>query len=66
MTCNRDHFLNMFYELKSMSTYTSFLNLPSFTSSELFEIISDNIVFMDKFPDDDDEPTDEDYYNFET
>lgn len=66
MTCNRDHFLNMYGAIKSMSQYTTFLNLPTATSSELFEIICDNIVFMDKYMDDDEDQTDEDYYNFET
>lgn len=67
LTSNRDNLLDMYDDIKEISAYSPYLDLPSFNSSELFDLICENIVFLEANGEDDDDYTDEtDYYNFET
>lgn len=66
ISCNRDRFLDMFDEIKDATAYLPFLNLPTLNSSELLDIICDNIVFLEPKHDDDDDFDENDYYHFET
>lgn len=64
---NRDMLLDMFHEMKNVAVYSPYLDLPTANSSELFDLVRDNIVFLEPRCEDDDEYENEnDYYNFET
>ena len=63
---NRDMFLDMFDEIKNVAAYSPYLNLPTANSSDFFDIICDNIIFLEPKHEDDDEYDENDYYNFET
>ena len=66
ISCNRDSFLDMFDEMKEVAAYLPYIDLPTVNSSELFDIICDNIVFLEHRHDDDDDYDENDYYSFET
>lgn len=67
MTSNIDNMLDMYDEIKETSVYSPYLDLPTLNSSELFDIICDNLIFIEGSGEDDDEYADEnEYYNFET
>ena len=56
----------MFDEMKEVAAYLPYIDLPTVNSSELFDIICDNIVFLEHRHDDDDDYDENDYYSFET
>jgi len=67
MSSNIDHMLDMYDEIQETSVYSPYLDLPTLNSSELFDIICDNLIFIEASGEDDDEYADEnEYYNFET